>query len=82
MFKYPRRRWNTRVSIQDYATEIDKTENVAYIAIWRSIFRLEAAGLIDYSIILKLAELFLTFSVANAKYETAIFKYEKIRKQL
>lgn len=78
MFKYPRRRWNTRVSIQDYATKIDKTENVAYIAIWRSIFRLEAVGLIDYSIILKLAELFLTFSVANAKYEATFFNMKRL----
>lgn len=78
MFKYPRRRWNTRVSIQDYVTENDKTENVAYIAIWRSIFPSEAVGLSDYSIILKLTELFLTFSVANAKYETAFFNMKKL----
>ena len=40
-----------------------------YNVIWRSIFRLEAVGVIDHSNIIKLAKLCLSFAIANAKSE-------------
>ena len=47
-------------SLQDYVKENYKDENMDYIAIWRSISRLEAVGVTSYSNILGLAELCLT----------------------
>ena len=40
-------------SLQDYVKENYKTKNTDYIAIWRTILRLEAVGVTDYSNILK-----------------------------
>ena len=58
-------------SLLEYVKENYKTENMDYITVWRSIFQLEAIGVTEYySNILKLAELCLTFAVANAKSET------------
>ena len=57
-------------SLQNYIKGNYKTENMDYIVIWRSMFHLEAVGVIDYSNILKLAELCLTSVVANVKSKT------------
>lgn len=51
-----------------------------YIVIWRSIFHLEAAGLADYSNILKAAKLFLILVVANVKTETDFSQMKRVAK--
>ena len=65
-------------SLQDYVRENCKIENIHYIAIWRSIFCLEAVGVTDYFNILYLAELCLTFVVANAKSETGLSHTKRV----
>ena len=55
-----------------------KTENMDYITVRRSIFQLEAVGVTEYSNILILAELCLTFAVANAKSETGFSHMKRI----
>ena len=47
-----------------------------YITIWRSIFRLEAVGVNDYSKILNLSKICFTFAIENIKSETG-FSYMK-----
>ena len=59
-------------SLQDYVKENYKDENMDYIAIWRSISRLEAVGVTSYSNILGLAELCLTLGVANSKSKAGL----------
>ena len=54
------------------------SNNMDYSTIWRSIFRLEAVGVTDYSIILKLAEFFLSFAVANNKSETGVSRSKRV----
>ena len=67
-------------SLQDYTKENCKTENMDSIVICRSIFRLGAVGVTDYSNILKLAELCLTFGVANAKSKAGFFQLKRVEK--
>ena len=50
-----------------------------YMEIWRNIFRLEAIGVTEYSNILKLAELCLTFAVSNAKSETGFSHIKRVQ---
>ena len=69
-------------SLQDYVKENYKTENMDYIAIWKSIFHLEAIGVTDYLNIIKIVKLCDTFAVPNAKLEIDFFPYEKSIKQL
>ena len=50
-----------------------------YIAISRSIFHLQVrVEVTEFSIILKLVQLFLTFVVANAKYEIGLSHMKKL----
>ena len=49
-----------------------------YINVWRSIFRLEDVRVTDYSNMFKLAELCLTFAVANTKSETGFSHVKKV----
>ena len=65
-------------SLQSYVQENCKTENMDDISIWRSIFHLEAVGVTDYSNIVKLAELCLTFVVENAKSETGFSHMKRV----
>ena len=64
--------------LQDYVKENYKNENVDHIAIWRSISCLEAVWVTDYSNILKLPELWLTFTVANFKSEAGLFHMKRV----
>ena len=66
-------------SVQDYIKENYKAKNMDYIEIWRNIFRLEAVGVTEYSNILKLVELCLTFAVANAKSETGFSHLKRVK---
>ena len=54
------------------------SNNMDYSTIWRSIFHLEAVGVTDYSIILKLAEFFLSFAVANNKSEKGFSRRKRV----
>ena len=65
-------------SLHDYVKENYKTENMDYIAIWRSIFCLEAVEVTDYSNILKLVELCLSFAIANAKSEAGFCHMKRV----
>ena len=68
--------------LKDYVKEICKSENMDYIAMWGSIFCLEAVGVTDYFNILKLAKLCFTFAVANAKSETGFSYIKRVENSL
>ena len=66
-------------SLRDFVKENCKTRSMDYIAISRSIFHLQVrVEVTEFSIILKLVQLFLTFVVANAKYETGLSHMKKL----
>ena len=65
---------------QDYIKENCKTENMDNIVICRSIFRLGAVGVTEYYNILKLAELYLAFRVANAKSKAGFSQMKRVEK--
>ena len=62
----------------DVSEQSHHAKDVNYIAIWRSIFLLEAVGVADYSNILKLAELCLSFAIANAKNEAGFSHMKRL----
>ena len=57
-----------------------KTENLDNIVICRRIFPLGAVGVTNYYNILKLAELCLTFRVANAKSKAGFSEMKRVEK--
>lgn len=66
-------------SLRDFVKENYKTRSMDYIAISRSIFHLQVrVEVTEFSIILKLVQLFLTFVVANAKYEIGLSHMKKL----
>ena len=65
-------------SLRDFVIKDYKANVMDYMEIWRSVFRLEAIGVSEYSNILKLAELCLTFAVSNAKSETGFSHIKRV----
>ena len=82
MFKYPSILVEDGIQkvYQDYIKENYKTENMDNIVICRSIFRLGAVGVTEYYNILKLAELYLAFRVANAKSKAGFSQMKRVEK--
>ena len=66
----------TQHVLEEICGQENKANVMNYIEIWRNIFHLEVIGVREYSNILKLAELCLTFAVSNANSETG-FSYIK-----